>query len=297
MGRPNAGKSTLLNAVLGQKLAGVSPRPQTTRNRIAGIVSAEGMQVVLVDTPGIHKARSRINKAMVELAQTAMLEADAITLMVDAAKAVDLAKAKKPVLDRGMVAITGMIQESGVAKILVVLNKVDLVDKGWLLPVIQVYAERFPGAEVLPISARKEKGLDQLLEAWARQLPEGPPLFPAEQLTDMSERFVIGEFIREKVFRATRQEVPYGTAVDVERVAESEHGNGKVEIFARIIVERDSQKGILIGKKGQMLKHIGTEARQDIQRLLGVPVHLELHVSVAKDWTENPRILREQGIE
>lgn len=301
VGRPNAGKSTLLNALLGQKLSIVSHRPQTTRNRIVGVLSEPDWQAVLVDTPGLHRPTDRINKAMVGAAQDSLVGVDATVWVVDARRVFERVRDGRPAFHKGHAAIQRLIEDRRSGTVVIALNKVDQVPRPQLLPILAAFSERVPGVALVPISALKADGLDRLKEVVLAALPEGPPLYPEDQLTDQTERFLVAELVREKVFHLTRNEVPYGTAVVVEEFTEHEakegHDRGFVHIFARINVERDSQRGILIGKGGQMLKRIGTEARRDVEALLGTRVHLELHVSVSRDWTRNPRVLRALGLE
>jgi len=301
IGRPNAGKSTLLNQVLGQKLSIVSNKPQTTRNRVVGIHTRPGLQAVLVDTPGIHEAKGRLNRSMVRVATSALTDVDSVCWVIDAERAVQAAKAGKSVVHAGIEAIGSLVTDHVEPAVTVLaLNKIDLVERLWLLPVIDALSQRFVGTHLVPVSARKGDGIDRIDALWGEILPEGPAIYPEDQLTDASERFVVAELIREKVFRLTNQEIPYATAVEVEQFAEDEESagpRGRVLIHARIFVARDSQKGIIIGKGGQMLTQIGTAARKDIERLLGARVHLELHVAVQSNWPENPRVLRELGIE
>lgn len=298
VGRPNVGKSTLLNAVLGTKVAAVAPRPQTTRNRIAGILTREGYQAILVDTPGIHRPHSPLNEAMVRAALSVLAEVDVVCWLVDAQDAAARARKDESPLGPGDAFVAEQVEATGTPA-LVVVNKVDLVDKRWLLPVMAACQERLPEATVLPVSALKADGLEILLQELAARLPEGPAFFPADQLTEQSERFAVSEIIREKLVRHTRGELPYATAVEIEAFDESrrEEERPLVHINARILVERKSQKGIVIGKGGAMLKRIGSEARVEIEDLLGSRVHLELFVAVEDRWTRNPRLLRELGYE
>ena len=299
VGRPNAGKSTLLNEILGEKISIISSKPQTTRNRVVGILSQAPAQIVLVDTPGIHKSRTRMNQAMVKLAVEALADVDGVCWVVDAIKAVDALESGRAVINRGRDHIAKLIEQAGDVPVTIALNKVDRCNKRKLLPVMAALGERLPGAELVPVSALRGEGVTNLVELWAKQVPEGPAMFPEDQIMDGSERFVVAELIREKVFRLTEQEVPYSTAVHVEKFDESQRDeeSARVTIYATIVVERPSQKGIVIGKGGSMLKHIGTKARMDIQRLLGCRVHLDLHVKVKDKWTTNPRSLREIGLE
>lgn len=300
LGRPNAGKSTLLNAVLGQKISIISSKPQTTRNRILGIYTDEQMQAVMVDTPGVHTARGRLNRAMVQVATDALAGVDAVCWVLDVSRLAERLKKKRPVLAPPEQQIIELIQKSGLTSISVALNKVDLIHKPLLLPLLAEVGAAIPGSELVPVSAlRKDDGVRRLKAVWREQLPESPPLFPPDQITDVSERFVVSELIREKIFALTHQEIPFATAVEVEKFEEEEREGlaPLVTIFARILVERDSQKGIIIGKGGNKLKQVGSLARREIATMLGAKVFLELHVSVASEWTNNPRVLRELGYE
>ncbi len=298
VGRPNAGKSTLLNQVIGEKVSITASKPQTTRNRVVGIFTRADAQVVMVDTPGIHVAKSRMNRAMVRTAETSLADVDGVCWVVDGLKTIERASKGRPIMHRGNDHIAGLIEAAGVPTS-IALNKVDKVQKRKLLPVMAAIARRLPAVDVVPISALTGDGVETLVDLWTQQLPEGPAMFPEDQIMDGSERFLVSEMIREKVFRLTEQEIPYSTAVDVEKFDESQREGEKprVEIFARIFVERDSQKGMVIGKGGTMLKRIGSLARQDIERLLGAHVYLELHVTVQNKWTRNPRLLNELGLE
>lgn len=300
IGRPNVGKSTLLNHVLGMKLAAVSNKPQTTRNRIVGIHNAPGMQAILVDTPGLHDAKSRLNRALVDTARSGLAEADLVCWLIDAEAAIKRQQAGRPIVHKGHEVIAGLIDEAQGGPDIIVLNKVDRFKRGQVLPIMQAFHARFPDSELIPISALKGENVEALLGAWKARLPEGPPLYPDDQITESSERFLVTELIREKIFRSTHQEIPYATAVEVEKFEEkTPQGDqrGVVVVYARIVVERSGQKGVIIGKGGQMLKRIGAAARTDVEALLGTRVHLDLHVAVEKNWTENPRLLHELGIE
>ncbi len=298
IGRPNVGKSTLLNRVLGLKVAATADKPQTTRNRIAGIYNHPGFQAVVVDTPGIHKPRSRLNKSMVRAALDTLQEVDLVVWLLDTAELCSNARQQRAILTGGDAWIAEQIEQSG-KRTLLALNKVDTIEHLWLLPVLEACAARLPQAGLVPISALKGEGVDDLLAEIGKALPEHPALFPADQLLEQNERFVVAEIIREKVVRLTSKELPYVTAVEIEQFDEDERDAERpfVQINARIIVERPSQKGIIIGKRGAMIKRIGSQARQDIQRLLGAGVHLELFVAVEPDWTRNPRLLHELGYE
>jgi GTP-binding protein Era len=283
IGRPNVGKSTLLNRILGEKIVAVSDKPQTTRNVIRGILSDEVSQIVFVDTPGIHTARTRINRAMVDAAMTAVTGIDLMLLVVDATLRVEEAFVKDICAKAG-------------APIYLVLNKIDQVTpKEKLFSVIESYTRLYDFPEIIPISAQSGSNIERLVDLVREQLPEGVALFPDDILTDLPEKFIVAELVREKVFRLTNREVPYGTAVMVEAFSERE--DGLVVINAIIMVERDSHKGIIIGKRGSMLKKIGEQARRDIERLLGTKVYLELFVQVQERWTERTAMLRELGYE
>ncbi|GLI39662.1 GTPase Era [Geobacter hydrogenophilus] len=283
IGRPNVGKSTLLNRILGEKIVITSDKPQTTRNRIQGIHNIPGAQIVFIDTPGIHQARSRLNKYMVEVALSAIREVDLVLFLVEANQ--KPGEQEQEIID---------VLAGATAPVFLVLNKVDLTEKGAVLERIAAYKDRYPFREIVPVSAGTGDGVDHLVELVRRALPEGPVYFPDDILTDVPERFIAAEIIREKVFRMTRDEVPYATAVEVDSFKEREDG-GLVSIAATITVERDSQKGIIIGKKGAMLKKIGSAARVEIEQLLNTKVFLELFVRVRKDWSEDERMLKELG--
>jgi len=298
VGRPNVGKSTFLNKALGQKVSITSGKPQTTRNRVMGIYNAEGVQAVLVDTPGHHDARSELNRRMVHAAEAALAEVDLVVLMIDLVPATKAAGADKAVLSKGEEVLLERIAAEGHPCILA-LNKVDIIPRQALLPVIDAWRTKHDFAAVVPFSALTGDGVEPLLAEITRLLPKHPPFFPTDQLMDSSERFVVAEIIREKLFHLLQEELPYSVAVEIEAFDEEERGDDRpfVKINARIIVERSSQKGIVIGRGGQMLKRVGTLARKDIQRLLGCGVYLELFVAVENNWTKNGRLLRQLGYE
>ncbi len=285
IGRPNVGKSTLLNRILGDKIAITSDKPQTTRNRVQGICNRPDAQIVLVDTPGIHKARSSLNKYMVETALASLRGVDAILFLVEADSS--SAGKEKPVLDA---------LKDAEAPVILVFNKIDLVKKETLLELIASFAPLYPFRDIVPISAMNGDGVERLVDLVTGCLPEGPCYFPDDILTDLPERFIVAEIIREKLFRMTRDEIPYSVAVTVDSFKERDDGS-LISISATINVERDSQKGIIIGRKGEMLKKIGTQARKDIERLLDSKVFLELFVRVQKDWSESKKMLKEFGYE
>lgn len=285
IGRPNAGKSTLLNALVGEKLAIVTHKPQTTRNRITGIVNVKKQgrrspgQIVFVDTPGVHKPTDALNKRMMQEVQDALVACDLVLLIIDVSQ--KFGTGDEFVLD--------LVKKSK-AKTFLLLNKIDLIEKGKLLPLIEQYSKLHDFAEVIPISAEKKQGLEDLVTAVVNTLPEGPKYFPEDQITDQPERFVVAEFIREQVLVKTKEEVPYASGVVVERF---EEGDKLVKIAAAIFVEREGQKGIIIGKHGAMLKSIGTHARLQIERFLGKKVFLELFVKVREGWRNSARAVDE----
>ncbi len=281
VGRPNVGKSTLLNALLGQKIAIISDKPQTTRNRIAGIVNRPGAQMVFLDTPGIHKPMHRMNEYMVKTALATYNEVDVILMLVEAAE--------QP--GGGDRYIIDTLKELK-TPVFLLINKIDLVDKEKLFPLIAKYSALFSFSEIIPVSALLND-LGGLLDAIIKRLPHGPQYFPEDQLTDQPERFIVSELIREKIFEFTKEEIPYSTAVVIEEMKEEPE---ITRITAVIYVERDSQKGIVIGKGGAMLKQIGTLARQDAEKLLGTKIFLQLWVKVKKGWRENENMLKNLGL-
>ncbi|MFO7964395.1 MAG: GTPase Era [Desulfobacterales bacterium] len=282
-GAPNVGKSTLMNRLLGEKISITSKKPQTTRNRILGILHRPSAQLIFMDTPGIHSAKSPLNKRIVDAAVTTFSEVDLILILADAAFQ------KTPAEDPVMNSIKGHDKP-----VVLVLNKIDLIKKQDLLKAIDYYKDRFPFREIIPISAKTGEQNEVLLHAVEELLPEGPPFFPSESITDVSERFLAAELIREKAFRFTGQEIPYAVAVTVEEFSEVPP-SGTVRIYATIHVERDSQKGMLIGKSGKKLKTIGEASRKDLERLLGQKVFLKLFVRVQKNWSKDTRALRRFG--
>ena len=284
IGRPNGGKSTLLNRLVGQKIAITTPKPQTPRNRILGIQNLDHAQVLYVDTPGSHEARSPLNRDMVDQARSACLDVDVVLWLVEADRHVD----KDPMIPR--------LLEKSKNPVLLVINKIDTVPKHQLLPLIDAYRKICPFASIVPVSALKGDGVEELMAEIPALLPEGPRYYPEDQLTDVPERFIVAEMIREQILMRTKDEVPYGVAIVVERFQENPARN-MVGIGAVINVERDSHKGILVGKGGTMIRHIGQGARKEIERLLGVKVHLELFVRVQKNWTSSGRMMKEFGYE
>jgi len=284
VGRPNVGKSTLLNQLLGEKIAIVTPKPQTTRNQIKGIKTTANEQIVFLDTPGIHRAHSLMNKRMVETALKTLKEVDMVLWLIDAREA----------LRREDQDIARTLKESRTLT-LVLLNKIDLISKGKLLPLMEQCSLLLPEREIIPISALKGENIDLLLETIIRGLPEGPRYYPEGDVTDQTERFIASEIVREKIFLLTREEIPYATAVTIDEFTEKEEKN-LIVIKATIYTERESHKPILIGKKGSMLKEVGRQAREELELLLGCKIFLELFVKVHTGWTQDPHTLTEFGL-
>ncbi|MCL4455874.1 MAG: GTPase Era [Nitrospirae bacterium] len=280
-GRPNVGKSTLLNAILGEKVAIVSPKPQTTRNRIVGVKTLPDSQIIFIDTPGIHKPKHRLGELMVKEARESAKETDVILFMVE--------PEEPGGGDRFIIDIMKDLNKP----VFLVINKIDTVKKPEVLPVIDAYSRLYPFKEIIPVSALTGDGVDSLVKTVTDYLPEGPKYYPEDILTDQLERFMAAEIIREKIIRHTEDEIPHSVAVEITHWAERE--NGVVFINANIYVEREGQKGIIIGKGGSKLKSIGTAARLDMEKLLGTKVFIELRVKIKKDWRGNERILKELG--
>lgn len=281
IGRPNVGKSTLMNCLLGEKISIISDKPQTTRNRIRGILTLPDAQLVFLDTPGIHKPLHKMNEIMVKTALGTYGEVDVIMLLVEATE-------RPGAGDKFIIETLSKIK----TPVFLVINKVDLIAKERLLPLMQELNGLYPFAEIIPVSALKQD-LGGLVDALLQRLPKGPKYFPDDQLTDQPERFVVTEIIREKIFELTKEEIPYSTAVVIEQMKEEPN---LTSIHAMIYVERDSQKGIVIGKNGALLKEIGTRARLDAEKLLGVKVFLQLWVKVKKGWRDDDHMLRNVGI-
>lgn len=285
IGRPNAGKSTLLNRILEEKIAIVSDKPQTTRNRITGIYNDEDCQIIFVDTPGVHKPKHRLGEYMAEATRSGMFEGDVVYYVVDASQPFgggeqyiinSFAKLKVPVF--------------------LLLNKVDLLEKEDIVNLILEWQSRYDFAEIFPISALEGDNVERLLEYTKKALHEGPQFYPDDMITDQPERQIIAEFIREKVFQLTKEEIPHSTAVTIEMM-ERRPKDDKLVIHGLIYVERDSQKGIVIGKGGKLLKQIGIQARKDIENLLGEKVYLQLWVKVKNDWRDKSNILLDLGFD
>lgn len=283
IGRPNVGKSTFLNKVIGQKIAIMSDKPQTTRNKIQGVLTTEDSQIVFIDTPGIHKPKHKLGDFMMKVAQNTLKEVDLILFMVNAEEG--YGRGEEFIIEKFQTVKT---------PIFLVINKIDKVHPDQLITLIDSYKEKFPFKEIVPISALEGNNVDALLEQIKYYMPEGPQYYPADQVTDHPERFIVTELIREKALHLTREEVPHSLAVVMDKMERKENRD-IVHIMATIIVERDSQKGIIIGKQGVMLKEIGKRAREDIENLLGTKVFLELWVKVQKDWRNKMSQLRDFG--
>jgi GTP-binding protein Era len=284
IGRPNAGKSTLLNRLVGEKIAAVSNKPQTTRFKIQGIVTRPDGQIVFIDTPGVHKPGHLLNRRMMAAVHDALLSVDVVVLLRDAS--VSTGNGDRFVLD--------LVKEAAKPSVLV-LNKIDkLKQKGELLPLMDLYAKEHEFAEIVPVSALKGDAVDELLGSIVKHLPEGEPIFADDELTDQPTRAIVAEMVREKILASTGEEIPYVTAVVTERWDETDPE--QIRIYCAIYVERDSQKPIIIGKGGSKIKQIGIEARKEIETLLGRPVHLQLFVKVVEDWRNRARELDEIGV-
>ena len=282
VGRPNVGKSTFMNYVLGQKIAIMSDKAQTTRNKIQGVYTKDDAQIVFLDTPGIHKPKHELGEFMVKSAYSALKEVDAVLFMVN------VSEKRGPGDDFIIEKLKGIK-----TPIFLVLNKIDLVTPDVLLERVESYKDALDFAGVFPISVLQGNNVNELMEGLINALPEGPQYYPADQITDHPEYFVVSELIREKILQLTQEEIPHSVAVTVDKMQKDEFD--KVHVYANIIVERKSQKGIIIGKGGRLLKEIGTRARRDIQQLLGNKVYLELWVKVEKDWRKRKSNLQEYG--
>ncbi len=283
-GRPNVGKSTLTNALVGEKIAIVSDKPQTTRNRITAIVERGETQFVLMDTPGFHKPRTKLGDYMVNVVRESVADVDLVLLLVEPVAAIGPQEQ----------ALIGRIKESGAPAILLI-NKIDTVEKSKLLEVIAVYSSAYDFDAVIPLSAKTGEGLAELLCEMDKYACDGPHLFPDDMITDQPERQICAELLREKLLKSLDKEIPHGTAVEINRF--KERNDGVVEIEATIYCEKESHKGIIIGKKGAMLKQIGSEARKDMEWMLGARVNLQLWVKVRDDWRNSPGALKELGYE
>jgi GTP-binding protein Era len=284
VGPPNAGKSTLMNALLGQKISIVTPKPQTTRNRIVGILNGAAYQIVMLDTPGLHKARKPLNLEMVKIAVSSLAEVDVVLFLIDVSL---------PMPEKQVQAVQYL--ETTTVPAILVLNKIDLLPKDQILPMIEVYRKIYPFTAIVPVSALFENGTDVLLQELLQLIPAGPKFYPEDIPTDATERFIVGEIIREKIFLLTGQEIPYSTAVVIDSFKEDPK-KSLVTIHATIVVEKPSQKAIIIGKKGSKLQQIGTNSRHDIEKLMAQRVLLKLWVKVHKNWTKDMRFIRELGL-
>jgi len=283
IGAPNVGKSTLLNQMMGEKISITSKKPQTTRNQILGVVHRPASQLIFIDTPGIHKTTLPLNIRIVDAALSALGNVDIVLIMIDVAK-------PDPESEAFIIKKLEKINKP----VALVLNKIDLVKKHTLLNIMDRWSKAYPFEAIIPVSAISGNQIDELIEAIEPLLPEGPRYYPEDTITDQPERFIAAEMIREKVFRLTGQEIPYSTAVSVQSFSEERNG-ALVKIHATIHVERSSQKGMIIGKNGSKLKMIGTEARKEIERMVGAKVYLKLFVRVHKNWSKDPKALRRFG--
>lgn len=286
VGRPNVGKSTLMNRLIGEKIAIISNKPQTTRNRVQSILTKDDFQIVFIDTPGIHKPRHKLGEFMVKSAETTLNEVDAVLMLIEPADRV------LGGLDRLIIEKFSKIK----SPVILVINKVDSTDKERVFKIIDNYRKLYDFAEIVPISALEGTNTDELLEVIKKYLPEGPQYFPSDMITDQPERQIAAEIIREKALRLLQEEIPHGIAVEIMEMKKRPEGN-MVDVRATIYCEKDSHKGIIIGKHGAMLKKIGTNAREDIQKLLGSPIYLDLWVKVKKDWRDNDFLLKNFGYE
>lgn len=283
IGRPNVGKSTFLNRVIGQKIAIMSDKPQTTRNKVQGVLTKADAQFIFIDTPGIHKPKHKLGDFMMKVAQNTLKGVDVVLFMVNAEEG--FGKGEEFIIEKF---------QSVKTPIFLVINKIDQIHPDKLLSVIESYKEKYDFKEIVPISALEGNNVETLLEQLKEYMPEGPQYYPADQVTDHPERFIVSELIREKALHLTREEIPHSLAVLIDKM-EKKDDKDIVHVMATIIVERDSQKGIVIGKQGKMLKEIGQRARLDIENLLGSKVFLELWVKVQKDWRNKMTQLRDFG--
>jgi GTP-binding protein Era len=285
IGRPNAGKSTLLNRLVGSKIAIVSDKPQTTRTRILGVRNYPGAQVVFLDTPGIHRPLHRMNVRMVDTAIDTIRQVDVLGLVIDAAE--PPGKGERFVVD---------LLKDAPAPVLLILNKIDLMRKNRLLPMIDRYSQEGHFAEIIPISAATGENVDRLEAAVIERLPEGERLYPEDYLTDQPERFLAAEIVREKLLQFTHAEIPFSSAVIVDRFEEPSEGQPILRLYCTIVVDRESQKPIVVGRGGDMIKRIGIAAREELERFFSARVYLDLHVRVKSEWREDDRVLGEIGI-
>lgn len=285
VGRPNAGKSTLLNRLVGEKVAIVSDKPQTTRTRILGVRNYPDAQVVYLDTPGIHRPLHRMNVRMVDAAVDTFRDVDVLGLVVDAS--VPIGRGDRYVFD---------LVKDVTAPVFLILNKIDVMKKTRLLPLIEQYSREGTYAEIIPVSAATGLNVDRLERAFVDRLPEGEPLYPPDYLTDQPERVMAAEIVREKVLQFTHSEIPFSSAVIVDKFEEPAGPKDLLRLYCTIVVERDSQKPIIVGKGGEMIKQIGTAAREELERFFATRVFLDLHVRVREDWRDDERVLRDLGV-
>jgi GTPase len=285
IGRPNAGKSTLLNRLVGSKLAIVSDKPQTTRNRILGVRNYPDAQVVFLDTPGIHRPLHRMNVRMVDAALDTIREVDVLCLLIDVSEK----------MGHGDQFVVDLVKNVKVP-VFLVLNKIDLVKKVRLLPLMQQFSDTASFTEIIPVSAATGDNVDRLERLLIDRLPEGEARYPSDYLTDQPERFMAAEMVREKVLQFTHAEIPFSSAVVIDRFEEPAEEGGLLRLFCSIVVDRESQKGIIVGKGGDMVKRIGTAAREDLERFFSTKVFLDLHVRVKTDWREDDHMLRDLGL-
>lgn len=283
IGRPNVGKSTFMNKVLGQKIAIMSDKPQTTRNKVQGVYTKDNAQMIFIDTPGIHKPKHELGEHMMKVARNTLRETEVILFLVNVAEEIG----------RGDEFIIDMLKNT-TTPIILVLNKIDLVHPDQLIEQIDVYKDKLNFSDIVPISALQGNNIERLLEVIESHLPPGPMYYPADRVTDHPEHFIVSELIREKALHLTSQEIPHAIGVEVEKMKAENEGD-KVHVQATIFVERESQKGMVIGKGGKMLKEIGKLARVDIEHLLGSKVYLELWVKVQKDWRNKKNFIRGLG--
>ncbi len=284
IGRPNVGKSTLVNAFAGEKIAIVSDKPQTTRNRICGIINRGSTQYVFLDTPGMHKPKSHLGEYMVKVAGDSISDVDAVLMLV--APVANIGDIEKDIIAK--------IAQSNVPAILLI-NKIDTVDKAEIFPVIEAYSKAYNFEAIIPISAANRDGLDNIYDELDKFIPEGPALFPDDMVSDQPEKQMVSEIIREKLLRLLNHEIPHGTAVEITRFTERD--NGIIDVVATIYCEKETHKGIIIGKRGAMLKKVGESARRDIERFMGTKVYLETWVKVKENWRDNDVLIKNFGYE
>ncbi|WCN38782.1 GTPase Era [Aneurinibacillus uraniidurans] len=284
IGRPNVGKSTLMNHIVGQKVAIMSDKPQTTRNKIRAVYTSEEGQIVFLDTPGVHKPKSKLGDYMNKMVETALREVDVILFLVDASE--KLGPGDEFIIEKLKQVKT---------PVYLVINKIDKVHPEELLPFIDRYKDLYDFAQIIPVSALEGNNVNRLMDTLVDEMPEGPQYYPADQITDHPERFVVAELIREKVLHLTREEIPHSIAVVIDQMKPRDERKTLIDIYATIYTERPTQKGILVGKQGAMMKEIGRLAREDIERLLGTKVYLNLWIKVKKDWRNQENLFRNFG--